>query len=115
MLEPRARRLLLDALRPPDGYALDHTVGTTYSLDLLALLVAPLAFSLFEADESDDTSRIDPLALLAAVRQHAGRITLFCEAGRIAVPARHQPLFGYLDDRFVSPPPVGWTVIRLLA
>lgn len=96
MLEPRVRRLLLDALRPPDGYALDHAVGTTYSLDLLALLVAPLAFSLFEM-EDDGEGRADPLALLAAVRRHAGRVTVFCQAGRIAVPARHQPLFGYLE------------------
>ncbi len=96
MLEPRARRLLLDALRPPDGYALGHAVGTTYSLDLLALLVAPLAFSMFEVD--DDEGRADPLALFAALRRHAGRVTLFCEAGRIAVPARSQPLFGYLEE-----------------
>ncbi len=99
MLEPRGRRLLLDALRPPEGYTLDHAVGTTYSLDLLALLTAPLAFSLFEAEDAPDgTERIDPLALLTALRRHAGRITLFCESGRIAVPARHQPLFGYLED-----------------
>ena len=47
MLEPQERRQLLDSLRPPSGYSLDFAVGTTYSLDLLALLTAPLAFTFF--------------------------------------------------------------------
>ena len=38
MLEPRDRQLLFDALRPPDGFRFDQGVGTTYSLDLLALV-----------------------------------------------------------------------------
>ena len=37
MLEPDQRRLLTDALRPPDGYTLDEAIGCTYSLDLIAL------------------------------------------------------------------------------
>ena len=43
MLHPRDRTVLLEALRPPDGYALHSAVGTTYSLDLMALLAAPVA------------------------------------------------------------------------
>ena len=42
MLDPRQRTLLFEALRPPDGYALHSAVGATYSLDLMALLAAPL-------------------------------------------------------------------------
>ena len=49
MLEPRVRRQLMEALRPPSGYELDRAVGTTYSLDLLALLTTPLAFTIFLA------------------------------------------------------------------
>src|SRR6476646_8984946 len=103
MLEPRDRRLLLESLRPPEGYTLDHGLSTTFSLDLLALLTAPLAFTLFDADAALTPSDrngppADPLALLLALRRQAGRISLFCQAGRIVVPARHQLLFGYLES-----------------
>ena len=102
-VEPRDRRLLLESLRPPNGYTLDHALGTTFSLDLLALLTAPLAFTLFDADAAltpadGDGPPADPLALLLALRRQAGRISLFCQAGRIVVPARHQLLFGYLES-----------------
>ncbi|MBI3264517.1 MAG: hypothetical protein HYZ58_15425 [Acidobacteria bacterium] len=51
MLEPHARTLLFDILRPPEDHRLDIAVATTYTLDLLALLTAPVAFSLFEVDD----------------------------------------------------------------
>ena len=37
MLNPRDRRALLEALRPEAGYTFDRAIGTTFSLDLLAL------------------------------------------------------------------------------
>ena len=43
MLEPRDRLLMFDALRPPVGYRFDQGIGTTYSMDLLAMLLAPVA------------------------------------------------------------------------
>lgn len=95
MLDPYDRRLLLEALQPPPGYTLDHAVGTTYSLDLMALLAAPLAFSVF-ADA--DASASDPLILLEALRASAQRITLFCEAGRTYVPKADRLLFAHLEE-----------------
>ena len=50
MLEPEGRHLLLDALRPPTGYALDRAIGTTFSLDLAALLTAPVGFALLDRE-----------------------------------------------------------------
>ena len=110
MLDPRDRTLLLDAFRPPDGYELDFAVGTTYSLDLMALLAAPLAFTLFDWEDRDGRVTADPLVLLEALRKHARRITVFCQAGRIAVPSKHRPLFGYLEESVVeasAPQPEG--------
>lgn len=43
MLDPRDRGALLEALRPPPGYVVDAAIATTYSLDLVTLLTAPLA------------------------------------------------------------------------
>ena len=102
MLDPRSRTLLFEALRPPDGYALHSAVGTTYSLDLMALLAAPLAFTVFNCEDRDGRVVMDPLVLLEALRQHARRVTIFCQAGRIAVPRQHRPLLGYLEGSVVE-------------
>jgi hypothetical protein len=47
-LDPNVRRIYLDELRPPPGYVVDRAIGTTYSLDLLALLAVPLSMACFE-------------------------------------------------------------------
>jgi hypothetical protein len=100
MLEPDRRHLLLDALRPPPGTTLDAAVGTTFSLDLEALLLAPIAFALFDARvaEAGDPSRTDPLAVMEAVRRHASRIDLFCQAGQISIPPRDRPVLALLEE-----------------
>jgi len=102
MLEPQERVLLLDSLKPPPGYELSLAVGTTYSLDLLALLTAPVAFTLFDQESVRD----DPLGLLHTMREYAGKIRIFCQAGQIKVPQQHQILYSYLEKSVfeVMPP-----------
>jgi hypothetical protein len=97
MLNPHDRSLLLETLRPPAGYKLDHAFGTSFSLDLYALLTAPLAFTFFtwENDKGDIVS--DPLALLESLRRNAKRISIFCQSGQIAVPRKGDRLFAYLE------------------
>ena len=90
MLDPDDRHLLVEALKPPPEMTLDIAVGTTFTLDLQALLVAPVSFALFSATAPGGES--DSLALLEAVRRHADRITIFCQAGCIAVPRTLQPV-----------------------
>ena len=97
MLEPDARQLLLEALRPPPQHGLDLAVGTTYSLDLLALMIAPVAFAMFDRQRGDGATVDDPIATLQALREHASRITLFCQAGQIAVPPEFRSLLVYLE------------------
>jgi hypothetical protein len=98
MLEPRERLLLLDSLRPPLGYSLEYAVGATYSLDLTALLTIPLAFTMFEVHDRDGRQSVDSLAILEALRRHASQIDIFCQAGKILVPAPHLTLF-HLEER----------------
>ncbi len=66
MLEPRDRQLLFEALRPPDGFRFDEGVGTTFSLDLLALLMAPLA-------SLGSSSRARKAPALASIRSRCSR------------------------------------------
>lgn len=107
MLAPETRVLLGDALRPPDAHRLDVAVGTTYSLDLTALLLAPMSFALIEAGE--DLAHPDPSALLAAVRRYSERTTVFCQAGVIAVPTAYRSILTFVEGSVheVTPPTAG--------
>lgn len=106
VLDPDDRHLLVDALKPPVGMSLDIAVGTTFTLDLQALLLAPVSFAFFGFDSGGSGGR-DPLALLESVRRHADRITMFCQAGCIAVPRTLQPVLAWLEDSVVPVRPPG--------
>lgn len=97
MLGTRERTLLLESLRPPTGYRLRRAVGTSFTLDLMALLTAPLAFTFFDAHDDEGAPMADPVALLEALRRHAEKVTLFCQAGAIGVPKPQQRLMAYLE------------------
>ena len=105
MLGTRERTLLLDSLRPPAGYHLRRAVGTSFTLDLMALLTAPLAFTFFDAHDDEGTPVTDPVALLEALRRHAERITLFCQAGAIGVPAADQKLLAFIEGSVIEVQP----------
>lgn len=98
MLKPTEREQLLEALRPPDGYDLDIALGTTFSLDLPTLLTLPIGFAAFDWQDNTGRPTADPMALLEAVRRYASRLTIFCQAGRIAVPKNAEKLYAYLED-----------------
>ncbi len=103
MLSTNERGLLLESLRPPEDYELDFAITTTFTLDLISLLIAPLGFTFFEleGDPSADVSGVDPLILLRTLRKYADRIAVFCQAGRIAKPRMQQPLFAALEGSVV--------------
>lgn len=102
MLEPYARTLLFDILRPPEDYRLDIALATTYTLDLLALLTAPVAFSLFEVDNQAELLDRDSLTLLESLRRYADRLTVFCQAGQIAFPKPQFPQLEYLENSVIE-------------
>lgn len=101
MLPPDKRELLLNALRPPDGYRFDRGIGTTFSLDLLTLLIAPLSLALMDIADVEDALR-DPVLLLEGLRRYAHRLTIFCQAGRIAIPRAASHLYRFLEDMVVE-------------
>lgn len=101
-LAPESRVLLTDALRPPAGFALDVAVGTTYSLNLTSLLLAPLSFAVHEHLGAADPENADPIALLEAVRRYSDHTTVFCQAGGIDVPAAYRSMVTFVEDSVVE-------------
>lgn len=101
MLSPDDRQLFLQALRPPQGYTFDSGVGTTFTLDLYTLLITPLSLALFDRN-STEQALSDPLSLLESLRRYAGRLTIFCQAGRISLPKEANPLLSYLESMVVE-------------
>lgn len=102
-LDPNVRRIYLDELRPPPGYVVDRAIGTTYSLDLLALLAVPLSMACFEC-RANDVLR-DPIAVLEALRRSTGKVSLFSQQGRLQVPRQLSLLFSYLEAVVVEARP----------
>lgn len=106
-LTPESRVMLTDALRPPAGHRLDVAVGTTYSLNLTALLLAPLSFALFDQANADELEKanaptLDPIRMLEAVRRHAEHTTVFCQAGGIHVPPAYRSILTFVEDSVVE-------------
>ncbi|MDQ7864875.1 hypothetical protein RCO48_38550 [Peribacillus frigoritolerans] len=97
MLKPAENRLnYSDLLMPPPGYDVEFAMGTTYSLDLEALVGVPLSLSLSE--EMDHTFQDDPIYVLEGIRRSADKFAIFCEAGQIKVPQNGNNLFALMEN-----------------
>jgi len=101
MLEPELRHLLLDALRPPPGYGFDAAIGTTYTLDLVAMLLPAVAFARYDVEADDGTPLANPIARLEAIRRHSRNITVFCHAGETRAPQIDLPALAFLEESVV--------------
>jgi hypothetical protein rflaF_15634 len=96
MLNPSDDRLDYgNILLPPEYYRLDFAVGTTYSLDLDALVGICISLGLLEDTESDIMN--DPICLLEAIRRTRDKVALFCEAGQIYLPGKVTMLYTLLE------------------
>ena len=96
MLNPNQDRLDYgQILTPPVGFRLDFAVGTTYSLDLDALVGACIALGLSE--ETDSALLNNPICLLEALRNTGDKVALFCEGGQIHLPNNVTPLYVLLE------------------
>jgi hypothetical protein len=92
MLAPDDRALLLEALRPPIGLALQRAVGTTFTLDLETALTVPLAFAGHSL-----TTTPDPVAVMEAIRSTADQVDVFCQAGAVAASRWPSDLVALLE------------------
>ena len=96
MLNPNNDRLDYgQILSPPAGFYLDFAVGTTYSLNLDALVGASLSLGLSE--ETDSELMNNPVCLLEALRSVGDKVALFCESGQIQMPTKVTSLYVLLE------------------
>lgn len=97
MIKPAEDRLSYSKLlKPPVDYVVDFAVGTTYSLDLEALVGVPMAFNLGEEMESEFMR--NPLLALESLRRDAEKFILFCEGGQIKVPNGINYVYSLLEE-----------------
>ena len=96
MLHPKKNRIDYgEQLIPPPGYELTHAIGTTYSLDLEALMLLPVA--LFYAELLDGEPDVLRYDMLDAITKSAEKITIFYQAGQLKVPHKYHPLIAYWE------------------
>lgn len=84
------------------GYKFDQGIGTTFSLDLLALMMAPVAFTFFDQKRTEEGLAAASLEVLEGLRRYADRLTVFCEIGRISVPPGRFPQLAFLEQSIVQ-------------
>lgn len=97
MLNPRNNRLDYGSiLSSPSNYEVDFAIGTTYSLDLDALVGASISLGLSQENDSDLTD--NAIFLLEALRSTGDKIALFCQSGQIHLPTKVTPLYILLED-----------------
>lgn len=101
MLQPDDAVLLTEALRPPEGCHVDVAVATTYSLNLTAILIAPMTFALHDVTDLSMAPRQDPMELLHAAQKYLARTTVFCQSAAIHVPSSYSEIFNFLEDSIV--------------
>jgi len=87
-------------LTPPFGYETVFAVGTTYSLDLDALIGASIALGLSESIDSE--LKDNPIYLLEALQKTADKVLIYCEGGQIKVPSNSNALHILLEKMVVE-------------
>jgi hypothetical protein len=97
MLRPSSDRLNYgNLLIPPPEFRADFALGTTYSLDLEALVGLPLA--LFLSEEMSKSLLNNPIVALEGLRRSSERFAVLCEGGQIKVPQNQNAVFSLLED-----------------
>lgn len=82
-------------LTPPVDYKLEFAVGTTYSLDLNALIGVPISLELSE--EIEGSFLENPIAILEGIRRASDKFVIFNEAGQIKVPEKLSSIYSLIE------------------
>lgn len=97
-LDPDGRSTLSDVLLPPNGYKLEHALGTAYSLDAETLVTIPLFAAGIGAEDLEKSVGISKVYELGTC------LTLLVQGDRIAISKRwvnSRPLLRLVGDAVV--------------
>lgn len=89
-----------DLLTAPAGFHLDFALGTTYSLDLDALMNACLSLGL--STSPDSATADNPMALFAALSEMRGKLVVFCEKGKVRFSGAYKQLYSQIEDSIIE-------------
>jgi hypothetical protein len=96
VLHPKNNRIDYgEQLIPPPGYQLARAIGTSYSLDLEALMVLPVA--LFYAQSLDGNVEKLRCDMLEAITKSSEKITIYYQKGQLKAPKRYHHLMAYWE------------------
>lgn len=79
---------------PPDGWATDHAILSSYSADLVVIVSSLLALRGYELDGDHPRSRVE---LVRAIEGLRGRVRILAQKGRVPVPSKQLPILKLLD------------------
>lgn len=83
-----------------DDFVVDYAVCTTYSMDLPTLLSVP--FMLGALSDMPEDAMQSSYMVLEAINRAAGKFTVFCNAGCIAVPGENSKIYSLLEQSVVQ-------------
>lgn len=87
-------------LAPPVGYSVDFALGTTYSLDLHALVCSCLSLGL--SVDVDSALAEDDLYLFSSLSEMKGKLAVFCEKGRIQGATDYSRLYCMIEEAIIE-------------
>lgn len=97
MLRPANDRLNYGhLLTPPPDYKTDFAFGTTFGLDLEALVGIPMA--LFLSEDMNKGTATNEIVMLEGLRNSADSFAVLCEAGQIKAPSKVNVIFSLLEN-----------------
>lgn len=103
MLDPKHKQLDYgELLMPPAGFVLARAIGTTYSLDLQALLSIPVAMFYSKPIEADFEKNQQPLDVFDAISKASKNVTVFCQKGKIKSPGKFNKLISFTENCVVE-------------
>lgn len=78
-----------------EGYELDYAIGTSYTLDLEAMLFLPVSLFFGEELEISTTASNE---MLTALTQVPDKVQLFCQKGKIAAPFYYHQILEFWSN-----------------
>ncbi len=100
MLDPKKNWIDYgEQLIPPEGYNLSQAIGTTYSLDLEAFMLLPVA--LYYASRIDGQAEDLRPDVVEALTKASDKITVFYQKEHLKVLHKYHPLIAFCEHRIV--------------